>query len=178
MHMQADGTTTHMPRPLLQTRQPLTPHRVALAFQNLTPKEVCAAFERALNRPCHYTHDLHIEIKVPIPTNYREQLAGVETLFGRHQAPYFPGLDFEYPSETPRRDSGTVKNGEKPRVTGEPGRDARSTSTSTSRPRKLTSEARRLWPGFRRMEDYAREAFPIEEEANGKTWMKDKIVST
>jgi len=27
------------------------------------------------------------------------------------------------------------------------------------------------------MEDYAREAFPIEEEANGKTWMKDKSIS-
>ena len=162
-------------------------HRVALAFQNLTPKEVCAAFERALNRPCHYTHDLHIEIKVPIPPNYREQLAGIETLFGRYNAPYFPGPDFEYPSDSEtRRDSGT-RNGERPRVSGDRSRDGqgqaqgtgpRSASTSTLRPKKLTSEARRLWPGFRRMEDYAREAFPIEEEANGKTWMKDKSIST
>ena len=58
------------------------------------------------------------------------------------------------------------------------GDEPRSGSASSIRPRRITSEARRLWPGFRRIEDYAREAFPIEEEANGKTWMKDKSVST
>ena len=89
-----------------------------------------------------------------------------------YNAPYFPGPDFEYPSENERRDSGS-RSGERPRMSGE----GRSSSVNTLRPRKLTSEARRLWPGFRRMEDYAREAFPIEEEANGKTWMKDKSIA-
>lgn len=150
----------------------LTIFRVALAFENLTPLEVCAAFERALNRPCKYIRDLNIEIKVPIPSNYREQLAGIEELFGRQDAPYFPGADFEFSLDA-RRDS--QRNGERPELNNE---RSRSTSSSTQRPKKLTSDARKLWPGFRRIEDYAREAFPVEEEANGKTWMRDKTVST
>ena len=156
-----------------------TLYRVALAFQNLTPLEVCAAFERALGRPVRYVHDLNIEIRVPIPSGYREQLAGIEELFGRHNAPYFPGPDFEYPDENSRRDSSSRPEGGKPQGLQQGNGDrASSSGGSRVRPRKLTSEARRLWPGFRRIEDYAREAFPIEEEANGKTWMKDKSIST
>lgn len=154
--------------------------RVALAFQNLTPLEVCAAFERALNRPCKYVHDLHIAIRVPIPTTYREQLAGIEELFGRQNAPYFPGADFEYPAEDARRGSENLNGSARPNLaaTHGQGEASRGDSRSRNRPKKLTSEARRLWPGFRRIEDYAREVFPVEEEANGKTWMRDKTVST
>lgn len=161
-------------------------YRVALAFQNLTPIEVCQAFERALERPCRYVFDTSIEIRVPIPSNYREQLAGIEELFGRHNAPYFPGPDFEFDETEARRDSSssnsTKRNGERPRVHAPQGSSQeRRPSVNPARPRKLTSEARRLWPGFRRIEDYARETFPIEEEANGKDWMKewkDKSIST
>lgn len=32
-------------------------------------------------------------------------------------------------------------------------------------------EAMELWEGFRGLEEYARETFPLEEQANGKTWM-------
>ena len=37
----------------------------------------------------------------------------------------------------------------------------------------LTSEAMELWEGYRSMEEYAREVFPVEESNNGKTWMDD-----
>ncbi len=32
-------------------------------------------------------------------------------------------------------------------------------------------EALGLWEGYRGMEEYAREVFPLEEAANGLTWM-------
>lgn len=151
-----------------------------MAFQSLTPVEVCQAFERALGRPCRYIHDPKIDIRVPVPDNYRQQLRGIEELFGRHKAPYFPNPEFQYGNDE-RRDSGVKRNGERPKVNAPAAASSgsdRASSASSTRPRKITSEARRLWPGFRRMEDYAREAFPIEEEANGKTWMSDKSIST
>ncbi|KAK5088097.1 hypothetical protein LTR05_002314 [Lithohypha guttulata] len=153
--------------------------RVALVFQSLTPIEVCQAFERALNRPCRYVHNPTIEIRVPIPENYRQQLRGIEELFGKYKAQYFPNPEFQFALDE-RRDSGVKRNGERPKVNASStqGGGDRASSASSHRSRRITSEARRLWPGFRRMEDYARETFPIEEEANGKTWMKDKSIST
>lgn len=38
-------------------------------------------------------------------------------------------------------------------------------------------EARSLWEGYRGIEEYAREVFPLEEAANGMTWMDDAIVN-
>jgi hypothetical protein len=140
--------------------------RIALAFETLTPNQVCAAFGRALSRPCHYVFDHSIEIKVPIPAGYREQLAGIEILFGRYNAPYFPGPEFQYPAKGSSSGAGTD--------TGK----RRSSETIRDKPRKLTSEARELWGGYRGMEEYAREVFPVEEEANGKDWMIPKVVST
>jgi hypothetical protein len=71
-------------------------HRIALAFQNLTPKQVCQAFSRALERPCNFVFDPKIHIRVSIPPGYKEQLAGIEILFGRMHAPYFPGPEFDF----------------------------------------------------------------------------------
>jgi len=34
-------------------------------------------------------------------------------------------------------------------------------------------EARSLWEGYRGLEEYAREVFPLEEAANGLTWMDE-----
>ena len=102
----------------------------------LTPLEVCAAFSRALNRPCTYVRDPAIPIRVSIPSGYREQLEGIALLFGKFNAPYFPGAEWR-------------KRG------------------------ALTDEARELWEGWRGMEEYAREVFPVEEEANGLEWMKE-----
>jgi hypothetical protein len=36
---------------------------------------------------------------------------------------------------------------------------------------RITEEARMLWEGWRGMEEYAREVFPLEEQANGMRWM-------
>jgi hypothetical protein len=133
-------------------------HRIALAFETLTPRQVCAAFARALERPCKYVYDPKIEIKASIPNDYRSQLAGIEVLFGQFNAPYLPGAEFDFS----RRSSGA-----------DAGKDGKGT-------KKLTSEARELWEGWRGIEEYAKEAFPVEEEMNGLNWMEkvDKRVTT
>ena len=102
--------------------------RIALAFEVLTPRQVCAAFARALNRPVRYKRG-QIEVRVSIPGWYKEQLEGLQVLFGEHNAPYF-GPELAAPDE-----------------------------------------ARSLWEGYRGMEEYAREVFPVEEANNGLTWM-------
>ncbi|KAH0840614.1 hypothetical protein AYO20_09166 [Fonsecaea nubica] len=140
-------------------------HRIALAFEMLTPLQVCQAFEKALDRPCKYVFSKRIEIKVPIPNGYREQLAGIEILFGEYNAPYFPGPDFEYD---------TRRKGSNDTITGKSSTEA----SRKTKAGKLTDEARSLWPPYRSIYEYAKEAFVIEEEANGKTWMIDKSVST
>ena len=94
----------------------------------LTPRQVCTAFAKALNRTVRYKRG-PIEIKVSIPAWYKEQLGGLQVLFGKHNAPYF-GPELQAPNE-----------------------------------------ARLLWGGYRGMEEYAREVFPVEEAANGLTWM-------
>lgn len=37
-----------------------------------------------------------------------------------------------------------------------------------------SSLALELWEGYRDMEEYAREVFPVEEAANGLTWMDEE----
>lgn len=103
-------------------------YRIGLAYQLLTPRQVCAAFARGLQKPCSYKRG-PITVEVPIPSGYRSQLEGIEILLGKHEAPYF-GPDIEAPNE-----------------------------------------ALELWEGYRGMEEYAREVFPLEEAANGLTWM-------
>ncbi|MCJ1485687.1 hypothetical protein MMC06_005862 [Schaereria dolodes] len=104
-------------------------HRIALAFQMLSPVALCALFSKGVGRPVHYRRG-PIEVKVPIPSGYREQLCGIQLLFGVHNAPYF-GPDLQAPEE-----------------------------------------ALELWEGFRGIEEYAREVFPVEEANNGLTWMQ------
>jgi len=72
-------------------------------------------------------------------------------------APYFPGAEFDF---IDRRSVTNVKGMPVPT-------------------KKLTVEARELWQGYRSMEEYAREVFPLEEEANGRVWMNkvDKKVT-
>lgn len=110
--------------------------RIALAYEYLTPKEACDVFSRGVGRPVRYVRG-PIEIKVRIPTGYREQLDALEKLFldekdAKKQAPYF----------------------------GDPKLEA-----------SCPAEALELWEGPRGLEEYAREMFPLEEEANGMTWM-------
>jgi hypothetical protein len=113
--------------------------RIALAYEYLTPKEACAVFSRGVGRPVHYVRG-PVEIKVRIPTGYREQLEALEKLFKvdekdpKKQPPYFGDIKLE---------------------------------------RSCPDEALELWEGPRGLEEYAREMFPLEEEANGLTWMLD-----
>ena len=106
---------------------------VPLAFSRLTPKEVCAAFQRGLSRPVRYKRG-PITFSVSTPTGYREHLQVLEWTLGKKRAPYF-GPDLE---------------------------------------ENCTSTALDLWGGYRSMEEYAREVFPVEEEANGLMWMKEE----
>ncbi|KAJ9660618.1 hypothetical protein H2201_006876 [Coniosporium apollinis] len=105
-------------------------HRIPLAFEHLTPREVCQAFSRALHRPVTYIRG-PICIDVPVPAGYREHLEALEETLGRMRAPYF-GPDLE---------------------------------------EDCTAAAWKLWEGPRSIEEYAGEAFVIEESANGLTWM-------
>ncbi|KAK4225485.1 putative nitrogen metabolic regulation protein [Podospora fimiseda] len=74
--------------------------RIALAYEMLTPKEVCEAFARGIGRPVHYVRG-PIEIKVKIPEGYRCQLEGLETLYSlgkddpSKQPPYFGDINLE-----------------------------------------------------------------------------------
>ena len=106
----------------------LTIISIALAYELLTPKEVCTAFSKALQRPVQYAQG-PIIVEVPIPNHYKQQLEGIEILFGKFNAPYF-GPDLHAPDE-----------------------------------------AIALWEGYRGIEEYAREVFPVEEAANGQKWM-------
>ena len=154
-------------------------NRIALAFESLTPVQVCQAFERALSRPCKYVYDPHIEVKVNVPDGYRQQLSGVELLFGQYNAPYFPGPEFDYSSSGSggkRQDSSDTITANSAKGGGK--RRSSETVRKEGRPKKLTQEARELWEGYRGIEEYAREVFPVEEEANGKTWMRNKVQST
>lgn len=126
--------------------------RIALAFENLTPIQVCQAAERAIERPCHYVYDPKIEVKVPVPNGYRQQLAGVEILFGKYNAPYFPGPDFAYHSK--RKGSNDTIGPRNNHDTMNKSQDARSTKGKAG---KLTDEARGLWEGYRGLEEYFRE---------------------
>ena len=117
--------------------------RIALAYEYLTPIQVCQAFERGLSRPVRYKRG-PIELRVRIPEGYREQLVALEKLFSpdnpdpEKQPPYFGDRALE--------DS-------------------------------CPDGALALWEGPRLMEEYAREIFPLEEEANGMTWMFNEAES-
>ncbi|KAG8529843.1 uncharacterized protein KY384_005324 [Bacidia gigantensis] len=124
-------------------------HRVPLAFELLSPDRVCYLFSRALNRRVNYQFSPTIDIEVTIPNGYREQLQGLEVVFGKYDAPYF-GPELE--------DGDRGRNVEK----------AEDDADDT-----VVQESRALWGGWRGMEEYAREVFPLEESNNGLTWMKE-----
>lgn len=68
--------------------------RIALAYEYLTPVEVCERFSRGIGRPVTYVRG-PIDIKVRIPAGYRQQLEALEQLFKLDEAdpskqpPYF-----------------------------------------------------------------------------------------
>ncbi|KAI0019578.1 nitrogen metabolite repression--responsible protein [Xylariomycetidae sp. FL0641] len=111
--------------------------RIALAYECLSPREACEAFERGVGRPVNYKRG-PIELKVKIPEGYRVQLEALEKLYSlsnedpEKQPPYFGDGELE---------------------------------------KRCPDDALALWEGPRGLEEYAREIFPMEEEANGMTWM-------
>lgn len=115
--------------------------RIALAYEMLTPKQVCRAFSRGVSRPVRYRHNLKIDVRVKIPNGYRDQLIALEEMYAlgakdpKLQPPYFGDQKLE--------DS-------------------------------CPEEAMELWEGHRGIEEYAREVFPLEEAANGLTWMNEE----
>lgn len=111
----------------------LTISRVILAFERLTPLQVCDLFSRGVGRPARYIH-AHIRVEVSVPSGYSEHLQVLQSTLGDKRAPYF-GPTYEYPNE-----------------------------------------ALSLWEGYRGIEEYAREVFPLEEAANGLTWMDDNML--
>lgn len=68
-----------------------------MAFERLTPLQCCARFARGVGRPVRYIHG-PIQIKVNIPSGYREQLDMLQETLGQKRAPYF-GPSLEYPRE-------------------------------------------------------------------------------
>lgn len=74
--------------------------RIALAYEVLSPREVCAEFEKGLGRPVRYVRG-KIDIKVKIPEGYRIQLEALEKLFNlggddpTEQPPYFGDRELE-----------------------------------------------------------------------------------
>lgn len=133
-------------------------HRIALAFELLTPTRVCRLFSCALRRPVRYVYGQTIDIEVSVPNGYREQLLALEVLFGKYKAPYF-GMDLE------RGVSREVNDANGWNGDGSGGDSGKGTAVE---------EARALWPGWRGIEEYAREVFPLEEAAHGLTWMNEE----
>ncbi|RDL36355.1 NAD(P)-binding Rossmann-fold containing protein [Venustampulla echinocandica] len=114
---------------------------IPLAYEMLSPTEACQAFSRGIGgRKVSYRRRTTIEVRVKIPTGYREQLLALEEMYklGEEdpnlQPPYF----------------------------GTNALDERCVEQSLG-----------LWEGPRGLEEYAREVFPLEEAANGLTWMND-----
>lgn len=137
-----------------------------MTFETLTPKQVCSAFSRALNRRVRYRRVPKIEIKVSIPAGYRDELEAIEVLFGQLAAPYFPQPEFNPPA------AGSPKGGMGP-SNGKGAGAGMLQGPGGVISLRVTDEARQLWSGWRDMEEYAREVFPVEEEANGLDWMHD-----
>jgi hypothetical protein len=108
-------------------------------------------------------HVPKVEIKVNIPTGYREQLEAIEVVFGQCNAPYFPQPEFSRPAAGSPKGLGPANGkGAGAGMMQGPGGVVSL---------RVTDEARQLWEGWRDMEEYAREVFPVEEEANGLDWM-------
>ena len=127
---------------------------IALAFELLTPNRVCHLFSRALRRPVRYVYSPTIEVETRVPNGYMEQLRALEIIFGKYKAPYF-GTEIK----------GTYKDANSRNGDGSGG------GAGTG---SVVEEARALWGGWRGIEEYAREVFPVEEAANGQTWMEEE----
>ena len=148
---------------------------------------------RGLNRPVRYVEG-PIEIKVPIPTGYREQLDALQDLFGGAKvggkgAPYWwEGL---FDADVTVSGSSTKKTRKKGKAVGKQNKNAKGRPVKANDDDDDEAEAddeaelnedeaellrvpRKLWGGWRDIEGYAHDVFPVEERLNGRTWMDDE----
>ena len=156
----------------------------------MDPESICAAFSRGLSRPVRYV-ETPIEIEVPIPKGYREQLDALQSLFGGAKAdgkgaPYWWRGLFDddagasgTPAKRPRKKdkAGPKKKGEKtkqPPPEDEDDIEADDEAELDSDEAEVLRAPRKLWAGWRDVEGYAREVFPVEEKLNHRTWMEDE----
>ena len=205
-------------RLLPSTAYPLTaPLSVPIAFALLDPEAACAALARGLNRPVRYVEG-PVEIQVPIPAGYREQLDALQALFGAAKvggagAPYWwEGLfDADVtasgsstrtvrtravaPSKGAALSKGggaakgasvgkakKVKKGEKKKGAEkdekaeeeEDEAEADDEAELNEDEAELLRVPRKLWAGWRDLEGYAHDVFPVEEKLNDRTWMGDE----
>lgn len=223
----------------------------------LSPNQVCEAFSRALKRKCRYKQTPKIEIRVSIPVGYKEQLKGIEILFGECNAPYYPLPELNFVNDDSEDQEQSVNDDDdddeddddkarNPHIgqalhhhrrhdvvdeddesnvavtddqteldymTNSTSRTMSTTSSNSTvrsyshskplpilhhkstvdpiseplhvspvdrvaddedarqRALRIVEPAKRLWEGYRGMEEYASEAFIIEERANGLDWM-------
>jgi len=68
-----------------------------LTFEVLTPKQVCIAFSKGLERPVRYRHG-PVEYHVPVPPGYAEHMETLQKVLGEQRAPYF-GPTMYFPNE-------------------------------------------------------------------------------
>ena len=94
---------------------------------------------------------------MPIPKGYNEQLQALQELFGGEavggkNAPYWWDGIFD------------VAESHEPKYPHE--------VTESDDVYHKVRTARMLWGGWRDIEGYARDVFPVEEKLNGKDWME------
>ena len=133
-----------------------------IAFDSLDPPAMCAAFARGLNRPVRYVEG-PIEVKVSIPAGYQKQLDALQDLFGGGEV---DGKDAPYWWDGIFDADDTEQNGTKS--------DDASTENEggdDEDPDPNVRVARSLWQGWRDIEGYARDTFPVEERLNKRDWM-------
>ena len=165
--------------------------RVPIAFSLLDPEQVCTALSRGLSRPVRYIEG-PIEISVPIPTGYREQLDALQDLFGAAKvkglgAPYWwEGLfdadvtasgsstKMSQKKKAPERKKKVSGEKQAPKVGDDEDVEADDEAERTEDEAELLRIPRKLWAAWRDIEGYARDIFPVEEKLNRRTWMDDE----
>ena len=155
----------------------------------MDPEAVCAALSRGLSRPVRYVEG-PIQVEVPIPKGYQEQLTALENLFGGAKvggkgAPYWwEGL---FDADVTASGSSTKKSAKKTKKAAKAGSKKVPAEEEDGDEAEADDEAelnedeaallrvpRRLWAGWRDLEGYASDVFPVEERLNGRTWMDDE----
>lgn len=106
-----------------------------------------------------------------IPKGYSDQLDDLQRLFGGalvngKEAPYWWEGLFDIGTQKEAQRDIAPNQGE---VSDEYG-----PAENEEEGEEILRIPRKLWGGWRNIEGYAREAFPVEERLNKRTWMDDE----